>query len=169
MVLGHWLRHSLLDCRYCSHKIVIVDSSLKVLLTGSRTWEKRGPIEALMLGLKNAHFILGDCPTGLDAIALSVVIDNKLSAEVHTADWTIGLGGGPKRNTEMVAAGPHLAFAFKQQGESSGTEDCMRKCVQKGIPVYLITPVDINTPGMLQVAGRKGYRYNSATDLDLER
>ena len=120
-----------------------------------------------MLGLKNAHFILGDCPTGLDSIALSVVNDNSLSAEVHTADWTVGRGGGPQRNSEMVAAGAQLAFAFKQQGESSGTEDCMRKCVQKGIPVYLITPVDVTTPGMLSVAGTKGYRYNSARDLDL--
>jgi hypothetical protein len=69
----------------------------------------------------------------------------------------------------MVASKPNVAFAFKQQAESVGTEDCMRQCVQQGIPVYLITPITIDSPGMYTLAGKKGYRYNSTTDLDLER
>lgn len=138
---------------------------MRVLLTGSRTWKKRGPVEALMLGMKDATFILGDNPNGLDALAKKVAEDHNLSHIVKIAKWDdIGRGAGPKRNSEMVAEKPNVAFAFKQQAESVGTEDCMRKCVQAGVPVYLITPIDINSPGMLKSPGTKGYRYNSAFD-----
>ncbi len=138
---------------------------MRVLLTGSRTWKKRGPVEALMLGMRDATFILGDNPSGLDAIAKKVAEDNKLSHIVKIADWDkFGDGAGPKRNGDMVAEKPNVAFAFKQQAESVGTEDCMRKCVHAGVPVYLMTPIDIDSPGMFKIPGTKGYRYNSAFD-----
>lgn len=138
---------------------------MRVLLTGSRTWKKRGPVETLMLGMKDATFILGDNPNGLDAIALSVARDNDLTHIVKIAKWDEqGKSAGHRRNGEMVAEKPNVAFAFKQQAESVGTEDCMRQCVQAGVPVYLMTPVDINTPGMYKIPGTKGYRYNSAFD-----
>lgn len=142
-------------------------SEMRVLLTGSRTWVKHGPVEALMLGMKDSHFILGDNPNGLDAIALSVALKHNLSVEVHTAHWNEqGKSAGHRRNGKMVEAKPNVAFAFKQQAESIGTEDCMRQCVAAGVPVYLITPVDSNTSGMLTVAGTKGYRYNSEHDSE---
>ena len=140
---------------------------MRVLLTGSRVWNKRGPIEALILGLKathpDVHFILGDNPKGLDGIALAVCKQHSIPYTVHEAHWdTLGKGAGPERNGRMVKDGPKVAFAFREEGRSPGTDDCIEQARHAGIPCYIIRPLPVFTGE--PVAGIKGYKYNSEVD-----
>lgn len=137
---------------------------LRVLLTGSRTWTKPGPIKLLILGLKacypDVHFILGDAPNGLDAIAKKVCEEEHVSHRIHIADWDIlGKRAGHVRNGEMVKDHPDLAYAFRSNGESRGTDNCVKQCLAAKIPTYTVQQ---NEPFPDPLA--KGYRYNSAQD-----
>lgn len=135
---------------------------MRVLITGSRTWKKRGPIEALIKGMPTATFILGDNPAGVDAIARDVCWNNKIEYLVKEADWDkYGRGAGPKRNGEMVAEKPDVAFAFRDEGNSPGTDDCVRQCFFAGIPVYRMMPISEKTEGVYKFSGTKGAKYNS--------
>jgi hypothetical protein len=143
---------------------------MRVLLTGSRDWKKRGPVEMMMLGMKqlypDVHFILGDCPRGLDAIALAICKDHDLSHFVHVADWQkFGRGAGPERNGRMVKDKPDVAFAYRVQEKSPGTDNCIGQAQRKGIPSYIMRDLpNLMKDGTVQVAGTKGYRYNSEVE-----
>lgn len=144
---------------------------MRVLLTGSRDWTKRGPIEALMLGMKGAFFILGDNPNGLDALALKVCREYNLPHIVLVAEWNSHLGcrclnkertckfAGHRRNGDMVAQKPDVAFAFRNNGISRGTDNCVKQCLASGVPTYTIRQEDPH-PNPLE----KGYKYNSKHD-----
>src|SRR5688572_18559720 len=89
--------------------------TLRILLTGSRTWTKVAPVQAFMLGMKDATFILGDNPNGLDAIALRIAKKYDLKYIVKYAEWEKHQdcyckdktelkckGAGHRRNGDMV-------------------------------------------------------------------
>lgn len=145
---------------------------MKVLITGSRTWTKKGPIEALMRGMPEATFILGDNPAGVDAIALEVARDYKLKHVVKLAHWSLHEGcycrdktqsckfAGHRRNGDMVAAGPQVGFAFRNEGASPGTDNCILQCYFAGVPIYRILPTSANTEGVGKITTKK-QPYNS--------
>lgn len=116
-----------------------------VLLTGSRDWAKRGPVLALMRGLAAEDsfelFVFGDCPTGLDAIALQTCKDLGYAYRQFDAEWgTYGKPAGPRRNGEMVAfcRGPgNVCFGFRTHGLSPGTDDCLKQANEVGLPCYV--------------------------------
>lgn len=140
---------------------------MRVLLTGSRTWKKRAPIEAMMLGLSvvypKVHFILGDAPNGLDKFAREICKDHGLSHVVHEAHWDkLGKSAGHERNGRMVKDRPDVAFAFRMDGVSRGTDDCIEQARQAGIPSYIMRPLPVFNGE--PVPGTKGYRYNSAVE-----
>lgn len=146
---------------------------MKVLITGSRTWTKRGPIEALMRGMPDATFILGDCPTGVDAIALKVAQDFNLKYIVLRANWSLHEGcycrdksqsckfAGHRRNGAMVAEDPNVGFAFRNEGPSPGTDNCISQCFFAGVPIYRILPTSVDTEGIGKITGFKKRPYNS--------
>ena len=111
---------------------------MKILITGSRTWKNEKMIAAAIRRHIDAEFIFGDCPTGADAIAKTTCLGLPVDYEEFTADW-VRLGGyaGPRRNQEMVNAKPDYAFAFRAKGTSRGTDDCVNRCRDAGIPVVL--------------------------------
>lgn len=117
---------------------------MKVMITGSRDWnlKQRGPIEAQMKGLMllKVEFCLGDCPTGVDAIAYKVCKDTKyLQYHEHKAKWDEhGKAAGPIRNREMIACKPDVCFAFRTEGVSDGTDDCVYQANVAGIPTYIM-------------------------------
>ena len=120
----------------------------------------------MILGMKvlytDLHFILGDCPTGLDKIARDICEEFCISNEVYTADWGIGKGAGPERNARMVAAKPDVAFAYREEGRSPGTDNCIEQARHSGIPCYTIRPL---APQIgMTVDGIKGYKYNSEVE-----
>lgn len=90
------------------------------------------------------HLILGDCPTGVDAVALffaEKVLKNIVTHEVHKADWDkYGKGAGHIRNGEMLKAKPDYIIAVhKNFNNSKGTLNCVKQAKKLEIPViYLL-------------------------------
>lgn len=138
------------------------------LFTGSREWKKFGPVHAIMdglaLGNPNILFVVG-CAKGLDAIVREYAKNKNYEMHVEYADWdTHGKAAGIIRNGEMVkfcANKNAVVFAFRTDGVSKGTDDCMEQSRIAGLPVYLMR----NLPSYdANVKGIKGYRYNSEVE-----
>lgn len=116
------------------------------VISGSRTWPetKRGPIELMMVGLTKTRsipvrFFVGDCPSGVDKLALEVANKHGLECNIFVADWDRhGKAAGPIRNGEMIARSPDLVYAFRHNGHSPGTDDCIRQAKEAGIPTYVV-------------------------------
>lgn len=99
---------------------------MRVLCTGSRTWNDSGHV-ATVLGhlagdalLAGEPFVLvhGACPTGLDGIVDRLADGNGWVAERHpaqrhpTQDFGRWPGAGPRRNAYMVGLGADLCVAW---------------------------------------------------------
>jgi hypothetical protein len=77
--------------------------------------------------------VVGDCPTGVDAITRKACETWGLSCKVYVADWRgEGRRAGPIRNGRMVADGAIRCLAFPG---GTGTADCIRQARKAGIPV----------------------------------
>lgn len=117
---------------------------IAALFTGSRHWTDvatiRRDIESLPAG---SVVIVGDCPTGADAIVRREAGALGLRCEVWAADWVLdGKAAGPIRNSRMVhslalhrdASFDCRAFAYLLPN-SRGTRDCMAKRKRAGFAV----------------------------------
>lgn len=123
---------------------------MKVMVTGSRTWtDKRAVLDALAAHVPaDAHIIVGDCPTGADAIVRDHWPSEQTS--VHFANWSLlGRAAGARRNQEMVDTKPDLVLAFplncdltrcrgKRGHWTHGTYDAVRKAKAAKIKVKVI-------------------------------
>jgi hypothetical protein len=69
----------------------------------------------------------------------------RVSTEPHPADWRRhGNAAGPIRNAEMIASGVDFCVAVHRNlARSRGTLDCVRRCWEVGIPVYLVESNDV--------------------------
>lgn len=115
-----------------------------VVLTGSRDWSDRAAIEHVLLGAE--LLIVGDCPTGADAIALELATAWDIIPVVLRADWDTH--GRPKaaylRNQAIAdraalerASGMDVCcYAFPLAG-SRGTYDCKRRLEAHGFVVTM--------------------------------
>ena len=120
-------------------------SDYRLLVTGSRTW---ADVELLCAALRQhlieqVHEVLdrrivlvvGDCPTGADAIATDWAHQLGIPVEMHGAFWRdYGRGAGPRRNQAMVDSGVDWCIAFVA-GDSRGTRDCIRRAKAAGVTV----------------------------------
>lgn len=124
----------------------------RILVTGSRDWTREGAISSALLHAsarsedqyKDMVLVVGDCPTGADAIALGIWdCFNFGEVEVFTADWNKhGYSAGPKRNNAMVASGAEVCLAFIIEGTDSkgkalsrGSKGCANAAEKAGIRV----------------------------------
>lgn len=100
-------------------------------------------------------FKFGDCPTGVDKIIHTFVMDNSLPYRRFEADWVkYGNAAGPIRNREMIDSGLNKLYAFPDE-HSKGTIDCLKYAESKGIEVQTLYLE--NWPGQLSWrAARKG-------------
>lgn len=119
---------------------------MRVLLTGERDWDDEFRIEQTIDLLlvefqeREIEFLLGDCPTGLDAFARAYCEREGIRHVVFFADWA-ALGGraGPERNGRMVRAGAVLGVAFwSGRRDRSGTLDCLSQGTRLGIPFRIV-------------------------------
>lgn len=112
-----------------------------VVITGSRDWTDRAAIEAALIGAE--LLIVGDCPTGADAIALEVAKAWDIIAAVHIAEWKrLGKRAGPVRNGAIVARaalerthGMDVRCHGFPLPKSVGTLDCMAQLRAAGFEV----------------------------------
>lgn len=115
---------------------------MRVLVTGSRTWEDADTIaDALMRVYKERGpftLVSGACPRGADRIAEQIVEDWGISGmdiERHPAEWDrLGKAAGFIRNAEMVHSGVDLCLAFIRN-HSSGASHCAGVASRHGVPV----------------------------------
>jgi hypothetical protein len=111
----------------------------RVLVTGSRTWTDRAAIRdglAAVWGAGDRVLVTGACPTGADALAEACWRAWGGQVEPHPADWdTHGRAAGPRRNTEMVAAGAQVCVAFIRDN-SRGASHLAGLSEAAGIPVH---------------------------------
>ncbi len=108
---------------------------MKVLITGSRNWTKRGPIQVLLSGIAGwdegkVEFVFGDAKTGVDMIVLKTCQDLGYAYKKFDADWDKhGKPAGHIRNGEMVrycmdSGEDVVCYGIRAEGLSNGTDNC---------------------------------------------
>lgn len=133
--------------------------TLRILITGSRTWTDRDAIRhALETVLDQCA---GDCfehisevtvvhgaARGADRIAGEIATELGCKVEAHPADWDRhGKSAGPIRNSEMVRLGADVCLAFPMQ-RSVGTRHCMQLARAAGISVCCYEQTEARTGGI---------------------
>jgi len=115
----------------------------RILLAGSRDLRNAAqPLRVLSrwwVRCPGAILVHGGCDSGADQIANRLWRSWGGRVEVHPADWSLGLGGGPIRNRHMVKKGADVALMFPLPG-SRGTLDCGRAAEEAGIPTWWFYP-----------------------------
>lgn len=134
---------------------------MRVLVTGSRTWDDaktiREALEAVSRGIAEAGWaplvvVHGACPNGADEIAdrwvreraagwARIIADGSgkewplLTAERHPALWQkFNKRAGIIRNEQMVSRGADLCLAFIRD-DSPGATHCAELASDRGIPL----------------------------------
>lgn len=110
----------------------------RVLITGSRTWDRVSAIHGVLDRLRAEHgtaltVVHGACPKGADAIADVWCRRNRVSVERYPADWTTGRGAGHRRNAVMVDTRPAACIAFILD-HSPGATGCANLAERAKIP-----------------------------------
>ena len=116
-----------------------------VLVTGSRAWEDRKAIREALDAEKPTCVLVGDCPTGADAITRQWCQAMGVPCSVFLANWkSLGKKAGPMRNKAMVDGlakfSDRVALAFPL-GESPGTRGCIKLCEAAGVVVKVVEAV----------------------------
>jgi hypothetical protein len=124
-----------------------------VIVSGSRGWTDTTAVHyvltaAACLAAARGRVLLlrfGDCPTGVDRLALEWATATGAEYERFEADWArFGYAAGPRRNREMARLGADLCLILP--GETSvGTWDCARQATAAGIQVLNLGYVPTDT------------------------
>lgn len=119
---------------------------MRILITGSRTWQDNGTIERALwrlmndvnlpwFGSPNVTIVHGGA-RGADTIAGNVGWKQGWVVEEHRANWKEGKGAGLIRNAYMVSLGADVCLAFINQG-SRGATHCATLAREAGIPTLV--------------------------------
>lgn len=118
---------------------------MRVLICGSRIWNRGAPISVVLQGLRalfvDLTIIEGEAQ-GADRLAGERAELIGIPVERYPADWdTHGRAAGPIRNQEMLDKGqPNLVWAFSDDiANSVGTRDMAQRAAKAGIPVYVVS------------------------------
>ncbi len=128
---------------------------MRVLVTGSRRWDRADVIEACLdiiaaeaagVGEEQLVVVHG-CAVGADALADRWVRRDghplQVTAERWPANWTDhGRAAGILRNRKMVAAGADVCLAFVRDA-SPGAQHCAREAERADIPVQWLDYADL--------------------------
>lgn len=130
---------------------------MRVLVFGSRGYSDKasvwGELRRIATALFNANefarltVVHGACPSGPDAFAdewamreIAGASEPQVQVERWHAKWDLhGRKAGPIRNKAMAQSGASLAVCG-WDGQSSGTLDMLRNCIEYRIPVRMVTP-----------------------------
>lgn len=137
------------------------EMTMRVLITGSRTWLDQGTVHKAIAATVKQHFFGYDAEPskkemesvfrrvtivhggarGADNIADEFARDHGMRVEVFHPDWEKhGKKAGPIRNQEMVTSKPKpdVCLAFLADNSSRGTEGTIKLARRKGIDVRVI-------------------------------
>lgn len=138
-------------CQPCAnHEKKATRTTLRVLITGSRTWTNVRTVTAALDRLYAAAkatdrtlvLVHGDCPRGADNIAKTWLLHKEatltgktfLREEAWPAPWHSGRSAGVRRNADMVRAGADICLAFICDN-SAGASHCSDAAEKANIPV----------------------------------
>lgn len=120
------------------------ESTLRILVTGSRVWTDRAAVAAALRWAITTHqpqptreqvTVVHGAARGADTLAAQVAAGWGVRVEAYPADWGLhGKAAGILRNAEMVAAGADILLAFPL-GESRGSRHCAGLAEAAGIRV----------------------------------
>jgi hypothetical protein len=114
---------------------------MRILVTGSREWDRPLPIAVALLvhsGAPEEATLISGCARGADQMAEEAALAFGWEVEHHPADWAKhGKRAGYIRNQEMVDSGADLCIAFTRGG-SNGTSHCGTAAENAGIPTIWI-------------------------------
>ncbi|AGA30703.1 DUF2493 domain-containing protein [Singulisphaera acidiphila] len=122
---------------------------IRVLITGDREWACLGIAEAVVTRLVARYgpgvVIVHGGAKGVDLSFELAAREQELATEVHEADWEKhGRKAGPLSSQEMVDLGAELAIVVHRNLVGSRvTKDCVRRCLEAGIPVWLIDSEEV--------------------------
>ena len=108
---------------------------MRILVTGSRDWDKPGDILTLLMPYMgyDVTLVSGACPTGADSQAEDFAEGFGWTVERHPADWEqFGKRAGYLRNQHMVDLGADLCLAFIKDN-SRGASMCAGLAEKAGI------------------------------------
>lgn len=119
----------------------------RLCITGSRHWTDEKTIEAWLERVSFTCVIIhGACPRGVDRMVDEIARRFSQHLEVVTFPVVEAIDGpwpaaGCVRNGRMLdQSGADRVWAFRAPGKSSGTDDCVKKALARGIPVTTIPP-----------------------------
>lgn len=124
-------------------------SELRVLVTGSRHWTDPWPIYREFSVLPGEHHRVvvahgSSRGGGADTLADKAACDFGFDREPYPVDPEKDgrhRGAPLNRNTRMLDSfRPDLVLAFRADGKSNGTDDCICKARQRGIPLTIVRP-----------------------------
>lgn len=105
---------------------------------GERVW---GALEKLRAERPGMSLLVGDCPTGVDRMALEWARERGVPHHVEVADWNAfppghpaRRGAGPRRNEVMAKRKPDLVLAFPG---GAGTADMLRRARRRKLRIML--------------------------------
>lgn len=105
---------------------------MKVIITGGRDYEYKDMVYKVLDFFAPDMIIVGDCPTGADALAYewATQTNNWTDVKIYKADWKKhGKSAGPKRNKQMIEQNIHadVVIAFKGGKGTANTISLARK------------------------------------------
>jgi hypothetical protein len=115
----------------------------RVLLTGSRTWDRPDVIHSRLAAMRAAaeangyEFVLvhGGCKKGADLIGHQWAINTGTPYERYPAKWRrYGLAAGAIRNSMMIDTKPDKVIGFLRD-DSTGTTGCLNEARARGLRV----------------------------------
>jgi hypothetical protein len=120
---------------------------VRVIITGSRTWDARFKVDTVLNELYALADILaspltivhGDCPTGADQFADQWAAKHSdVTVQRFPADWKrYSKSAGPRRNEAMVDAGADMCIGFLRNN-SLGTRNALILAKVAKIPTFVI-------------------------------
>lgn len=124
---------------------------MRILTTGSRTWEGFHATIRIQILLdtylafceqlgEKLTVVHGDCPKGADQIVDAWARRRDyagVTVETFPADWSRGKGAGPRRNQQMVDAGADMCIGFLRDN-SAGTQHCLAMARNAKIPTFTV-------------------------------
>jgi YspA, cpYpsA-related SLOG family len=116
------------------------DGSQLVLFCGSRKWPALddGMIRKRIAQMPRGTTIIHGGAPGADYWSGFWARQHDYPVRVYKADWgRYGKAAGPRRNREMLDAGPAFVVAFLDDTACRGTKNTIAEAQRRGIPVEI--------------------------------
>lgn len=121
---------------------------MRILITGSRTWDNENFIRNLLSGFgfnpDVVTLVSGNCQDGADAICEKVAEELGWAIERHPADWeTHGRKAGFIRNYNMAHTHPDICLAFVRD-HSAGASMTAKFAKDAGVQTYILNYPEVS-------------------------